>query len=63
MGTVAYEIVGAFVFPLARTYQPVATAWGARLVAAMAVTTLAAAGAALAVADPRRRESAASPAR
>jgi hypothetical protein len=63
LGAVVAELIGAWAFPLAKTYQPQATKWGARLLARLAVAILAAAGAAAAVADMRRSESSASPSR
>jgi hypothetical protein len=53
-GAVAYELVGAALFPFAGTAQPVSTTWGTRLLARLAVTTLAAAGAVLGLSEPRR---------
>jgi hypothetical protein len=55
LGAVVSELVGAWAYPLARTYQPVAASSGARLMVALVIAILAAAGAALAVADPRAR--------
>jgi hypothetical protein len=55
LATALYEVVGAAAFPLARTYRPLATGWGPRLLARLAVAVLSAAGAALAVQSPRAR--------
>jgi hypothetical protein len=49
LGTVLFELVGAALFPLARTVQPLALSWGSRLFARLSISTLAAAGAALAM--------------
>jgi hypothetical protein len=49
LGTVLFELVGAVLFPLARTVQPLALSWDARMLARLSVATLAAVGAALAV--------------
>jgi hypothetical protein len=57
LGTVLYEVIGVVVFPLARTVQPLALTWGPRILARFSVAILAAAGAALAVDDPRRQPS------
>jgi hypothetical protein len=51
VGTVAYELAGAF-FPAARTAQFVSATWETRLMARLAVTLLAAAGAAIGVTSP-----------
>jgi hypothetical protein len=45
-GLLVYEIVGALVFPLDKTSNPLSATWGTRLFARLAVTTLASAGAA-----------------
>ncbi len=45
-----YEFVGALAFPLAQTGRPLAATWGTRLLARLAVATLAAGGAAWATA-------------
>jgi hypothetical protein len=46
LAAVAYEMIGALVFPLADTPRPLSLTWGTRLLARLLVTTLAAAGAA-----------------
>ena len=51
VGTVAYELAGAF-FPAARTSQFVSATWETRLMARLAVTLLASGGAAMRVASP-----------
>lgn len=51
VATVVYELTGAF-FPAARTAQFVSATWETRLMARLAVTLLAAAGAAMGVAPP-----------
>ncbi len=51
VGTVAYELAGAF-FPAARTAQFVSATWETRLMARLAVTLLASAGAAIGVTTP-----------
>jgi hypothetical protein len=51
MGAVFYEIVGAIAFPMSRTYQPAAADWPPRLLGRLLVASLAALGAALAIAD------------
>jgi hypothetical protein len=45
-GVLVYEIVGALVFPLDKTSNPLSATWGTRLFARLAVTTFASAGAA-----------------
>ena len=49
----AYELIGAFAFPEARTAQFVSATWESRLVARLAVTLLAAIGAVLGLTSPR----------
>ncbi len=56
-GTVAYELAGAF-FPAARTAQFVSATWETRLMARLAVTLLASAGAAMGVASPPKARAA-----
>lgn len=56
LGAAIYEVVGAMFFPLSRTFQPSASEWPPRLMARLLVATLAAAGAALAVADLGRKK-------
>jgi hypothetical protein len=51
VGTVAYELAGAL-FPAARTAQFVSATWQTRLMARLAVTLLASAGAAMCVTSP-----------
>jgi hypothetical protein len=58
LGAIAYELIGAFAFPAARTAQYVSATWETRLLARLAVTVLAAAGAAMAVSSPRQRPAA-----
>jgi hypothetical protein len=43
-GAFVYEVVGAVAFPLAKTSSPIATSWGARLLARLTVPILASAG-------------------
>ena len=50
-GGLAYEILGAIVFPLDETSSPISATWATRLLGRLAVTTLASAGAALGVLD------------
>lgn len=40
MGAFAYEVLGATIFPDGKTSQPLAVAWGARLLANLAVASL-----------------------
>ena len=49
LGTIAYDLIAAFVFPLANTAEPISTTWPSRLLAQMlvAVATAAALGAGL----------------
>jgi hypothetical protein len=51
----AYVLIGALAFPSASTAQGVSATWETRLLARLAVTVLAAAGAALGVREPRKR--------
>ena len=53
--------IGAFVFPAARTSQFVSATWETRLMARLAVTVLAAVGAAIGVSSPRNRPDAPPP--
>jgi hypothetical protein len=62
VGTVAYEVGGAF-FPAAKTAQFVSATWPTRLMARLAVTLLASAGAAMGMMSPARARGAASGAR
>jgi hypothetical protein len=55
VGTLAFEVIGPFAFPLAKTGEPIAATSGARLVARLAVALGTAAGAALAVQAPRSK--------
>ncbi len=55
IGAIAYELIGAFAFPAARTSQYVSATWQTRLLARLAVTVLAALGAAIGVSSPRKR--------
>jgi hypothetical protein len=50
-GALVYEMVGALAFPLAKTSSPIATMWGARLLARLTVTILASAGVAIGALD------------
>ena len=59
LGAAIYEIVGATAFPMSRTFLPSAAEWPPRLMARLLVATLAAVGAALAVADGGRSKHAA----
>jgi hypothetical protein len=59
VATMAYDLVGALAFPLDKTSQPVSATVVTRLLAQLAVAVLVAAGAALGVGDPVRREPAA----
>jgi hypothetical protein len=56
LGAVVYEVVGALVFPHARTTQPIALTWGPRLLAALSVSLMIAvmAVSTIAQAPPRR---------
>jgi hypothetical protein len=54
LGSVAYEVIGAAAFPAAQTTQFIASTWSMRLFARLAVTTLAGAGVALAIVEPRQ---------
>ncbi|WP_145277241.1 hypothetical protein [Tautonia plasticadhaerens] len=54
IGAAAYEILGAILFPLARTSEPVADSTAARLFAHATTNVLAALVAAMALADPGR---------
>jgi hypothetical protein len=47
LATVLHEVLGAFLFPMAETGEPVSATWATRLLARLLVPTLAAAGAAL----------------
>ncbi len=53
LATLLYEVVGALVFPLASTGEPVSTTWLTRLLARLLLATFTAVAAALALA-PRR---------
>ncbi len=55
LGAAAYELIGAGAFPAAQTARFVSTTWETRMFARLAVTVLAAAGAGLAAAEPRKR--------
>jgi len=61
IGAAAYELIGAFAFPAARTAQFVSATWETRLLARLAVTVLASAGAAIGVSSPRNRPAASPP--
>jgi hypothetical protein len=50
-GAVVYEMVGAILFPLDKTSDPISATWGTRLFARLAVTTLASAGVAMGALD------------
>ncbi len=50
-GAVVYEMAGAIVFPLDKTSDPISVTWGTRLLARLAVTTLASAGVAMGALD------------
>jgi len=50
-GALAYQILGAVVFPLDEISSPISVTWHTRLVGRLAVTVLASAGAALGVLD------------
>jgi hypothetical protein len=49
VGTVVYELLGAILFPIAETGQPISTTWATRLLARLLVAIAAASGATLAV--------------
>jgi hypothetical protein len=55
LGTVVYDIAGTMVFPAARTTEPLAISWGARLLAMLSISVLTAAMAAMAVGSPQRK--------
>jgi hypothetical protein len=62
LAAVAYEIIGAFAFPLADTPKPLSLTWGTRLLARLLVTTMAAGGvAAFLTLEAGRRSASASP--
>jgi hypothetical protein len=44
MGTLLYEVLGAFLFPLAETSKPISEAWQTRLMAFLLVALATAAG-------------------
>jgi hypothetical protein len=50
-GAVVYGIVGAVAFPLDQTSSPISATWGTRLIAHLAVTTLASVGVAMGALD------------
>jgi hypothetical protein len=56
-----FEVVGPLAFPLAKTGEPISETWGSRLFARLAVAILAAAGAVLAVQDPKPRHTVEAP--
>jgi hypothetical protein len=58
LGTIVYDLLGAVVAPLAQTGAPLSTTWATRLLARVAVTVLAALGAAWAAAPSRQTTSA-----
>jgi hypothetical protein len=51
-GVLVYEMVGAVMFPLDKTSNPLSATWGTRLFARLALTTLASAGAARGALEP-----------
>jgi hypothetical protein len=53
-GALVYEMVGALAFPLAETSSPISATWGPRLLARLAVTTLASVGVAMGALDQRK---------
>jgi len=53
-GVLVYQIVGALAYPLAETTSPISATWGTRLLARLAVTTLASVGVAMGVLDQRK---------
>ena len=57
LGAVVYEMIGAFVFPMDKTTQPISETWGTRLIARLAVAIFAAAGAAWGASESRPRPS------
>jgi hypothetical protein len=57
LGTVVYELAGAFVFPLDKTYQPLSETASSRLLARLAVTLCIAATAVLATQVSLRKRS------
>ena len=59
-GALVYQMAGAVAFPLAETSSPISATWGTRLLARVAVATLAAVGVAMGVLD-RGKEAIASP--
>ena len=52
VGTVAYEMIGGMVFPMAETGAPISLTGTTRLLGRLLVPTLAAVGAAMAIAPP-----------
>lgn len=59
LGTFAFEVVNAIVFPQVRVYEPLPAEWGPRLAAALSVAICVALGAILALQErPRKRKAA-----
>lgn len=56
-GAMIYEFVGALAFPLDDTSKPVSATWGTRLLARLAVTIFASAGAVMATLSPVEKAS------
>ncbi|MBX6313888.1 MAG: hypothetical protein IRY99_13375, partial [Isosphaeraceae bacterium] len=55
LGTVVYELIGAALFPLSNTVEPIPSGWGARLLVALTVAVGAAAGLAVGLEVPREK--------
>ena len=53
VGAVAFDLVGAFAFPLAKTDSPISQTWATRLLARLLVTIGTAASLALLLTGPR----------
>jgi hypothetical protein len=48
IGTLVFEVIAPFAFPLAKTSEPISASWGSRLLARLSIALFTAAGAALA---------------
>ena len=60
-GTMIYELIGGLAFPVAEADRPVSATWGTRLIARLAVASLAAVGTAIAAQDPKSKRSSTTP--